>query len=133
MSSDLRAPAQIPANKLYTNLASLASTIFDGQGVATSNITAWSQVPANATILSGSAGSVVLRDMGKTVYLPAGSTSATQSTVLRKVQLVTNTSVAGPVPTGTGIDAGYFTGYIQMGGLTYGGGNGSAAPVARLN
>ncbi len=124
MSSDLRAPAQIPANKLYVNTSGIQSSIFDETGA---NKVTW---VVDRTAIQ-TAGGAVLRDMGKTVYLPAGSTSATQSTVLRKVQLVTNTSVAGDAASST--DAGYLTGYIQIGGMTYGGGNGAIAPVARLN
>jgi hypothetical protein len=127
MSSEHREPAQMPANKLYVNIAAINSTIFDGSGVAAANIMPWVTANATASGQLATAGSAILRDMGKTVYLPAGSTSAMKSTVLRKVQLVTAAGTSGA-------DAdGYLTGFIEIGGLTYGGGNGVAAKVARLN
>ncbi len=135
MSSESRAPSQIPANKLYVNIAAINSTIFDGSGVATSNILPWVTSDATAAGLLSTAGMAVLRDMGKTVYLPATGAGAQYSTVLRKVQLVTPSSVGG---TDTAGPSGYLTGYIQLGGMTYGGGQGfasaaTAARVARLN
>jgi len=79
--------------------------------------------------------------MGKTIYLPTPTVVPVGavpgiSTVLRKVQLVP-TGARGTYGTGGSYAVGgvpdYFTGYIQLGGLTYGGGNGTAARVARLN
>jgi hypothetical protein len=146
MSSEVRAPSQIPANKLYINVGSLLSTITDTNlsTVYWNNSAAAGPIgSANKTIAGylSTAGTAVLRDMGKTVYLP-GPTSATVSTVLRKVQLVVPnfpggvTGDSGFTPAGTMGAGDYFTGYIQLGGLTYGGGAGSGAgfaPVARLN
>jgi hypothetical protein len=79
------------------------------------------------------AGAAVLRDMGKYVYLPAPA-GASQSTILRKVQLVPSGAqgyygVGGAAGTATE----YFTGYISLGGQSFGGGNGVATAVARLN
>jgi hypothetical protein len=131
MTSVERSPVQIPANKLYINVAGIQSTIYDGLGTASSNIVPWvNQVGALST-----QGAVVLRDMGKYVYLPgSASGGASQSTILRKVQLVPQ---AGQGYYGTGGDAAttteYFTGYIVLGGQTYGGGNGNPTAVARLN
>ncbi len=122
MSSEHRAPSQVPANKLYVNIAAIQSSIYQEDGVTRSP---W-VVGAGPVGQLSTPGSAILRDMGKTVYLPAGSTAAVQSTVLRKVQLVTSTSVGGDDPV-------YLTGYIEIGGMTYGGGNGVAAKVARLN
>lgn len=135
MTSIERSLAQIPANKLYINVGPIQSTIYDGVGVAASNVAPWvTQVGALST-----AGAVVLRDMGKYVYLP-GSTSggASQSTILRKVQLVPEGS-QGYYGTGAGTGAlpgsatEYYTGYIVLGGQTYGGGDGNPTAVARLN
>ena len=80
--------------------------------------------------------SLVLRDMGKTVYLPgpeivdSNSSSAAGyiSSVFRKVQYIP------PDTTGTGSADGinYYTGYIRLGGVTYGGGTGVPTGVARL-
>jgi hypothetical protein len=133
MSSEHRAPSQVPANKLYVNVGSIVSSITD---VSLSTVQ-WSDDTIGGVSVPGllsTAGSAILRDMGKTVYLPAGRTSANVSTVLRKVQLIVpGVNVGGDVDT-TGAGAGdYLTGYIQMGGLTYGGGNGTFAKVARLN
>jgi hypothetical protein len=127
MSSVERATSQIPANKLYVNVVAIQSTIYDGAGVKAAWVTS---VGALST-----PGAVVLRDMGKSVYLPSDNTGAFQSTILRKIQLVPsglNTTVNG---VGGASTAGteYFTGYISLGGQTYGGGNGVATGVARLN
>ena len=132
---------QIPSNKLYVNLAAIQSSITD------SNLSSVSWV-TNAGALGqlSTAGAAILRDMGKTIYLPSPSVTATStrgsiSTVLRKVQLVPS-GAAGTYGTGGagtnrngsgGAVPDYYTGYIQLGGLTYGGGNGTAARVARLN
>lgn len=127
MSSAVREPSQIPINKLYVNVAAIHSSIFDATGVTRA---AWvTGVPALET-----AGSAVLRDMGKTLYLPNPS-GASQSTVMRKIQLVPSGTYGS---FGTGGASGtegteFYTGYISLGGQTYGGGDGSAARVARLN
>jgi hypothetical protein len=83
------------------------------------------------------AGGAILRDLGKTVYQPNPSVYnvlGSQSTIYRKVQLIT-TGNNGYY--GTGGDAAYYTGYICLGGQTYGGGNGnggvSVQPWVRLN
>jgi hypothetical protein len=71
--------------------------------------------------------------MGKNVYLPdptVPTVVGSQDVILRKVQLV-----RAPVG-GTAQDAAtqsYYTGYIRLGGQTYGGGNGIPTGVARLN
>jgi hypothetical protein len=131
MSSEHRAPSQVPANKLYVNIASIVSSIVD----TNLSSVAWCTETVNGVSVPGllsTTGSAVLRDMGKTVYLPAGSTAASVSTVLRKVQLVAPGS-AGGVAGAAGTSTEFLTGYIQLGGLTYGGGNGVPAKVARLN
>jgi hypothetical protein len=132
---------QLPSNKLYVNLAAIQSSITD------SNLSSVSWV-TNAGALGqlSTAGAAILRDMGKTIYLPSPTNVPTSavagiSTVLRKVQLVPSggagsygTGGAGTNSSGSGgAVPDYFTGYIQLGGLTYGGGNGTAARVARLN
>ncbi len=139
MSSEFRAASQVPANKLYVNVASVASTIFQVDG---SSKALWVN-DATALGMLSTAGAAVLRDMGKTVFV-GGTTSAQKSTVLRKVQLVfpasaANTSVGGDgVTTGTALAGTEFmTGYIHMGGLTAGGTTevfgAQSARVARLN
>lgn len=130
MSSAIRVPSQIPVNKLYVNLKSVPSSIVDTNLSPVSWTTAFSPLTT--------AGNTVLRDMGKTVYLPAVS-GASQSTVLRKIQLVPS-GASGYFGTGAGTGAAadggaqeYYTGYIELGGQTYGGGNGVPAGFVRLN
>jgi hypothetical protein len=128
--------SQLPANKLYINLININSTIVDSNNVPVP----WLVYQPVAGPLS-TAGAVVLRDMGKNVYLPDPTVTTgvgANSTILRRVQLVTtgtngyygtgNTSVA---VAGSGTD--FFTGYIRLGGQTYGGGTGIPTGVARLN
>lgn len=129
---------QLPSNKLYVNLAGIQSSITD------SNLSSVAWVTSVGAL--STAGAAILRDMGKTIYLPSPSVVPTSavggiSTVLRKVQLVPSgaagsygTGGAGTNTSGSGgAVPDYYTGYIQLGGLTYGGGNGTAARVARLN
>ena len=139
MTSLQSAYSQIPSNKLYVNVGSIVSSITD------SNLStvAWG-VPLRILGLLSTPGAAILRDMGKTIYLPSPTAVpvgavAGISTVLRKVQLVPTNGVStlGSYGTGGSYAVGgvpdYYTGYIQLGGLTYGGGNGSAARVARLH
>jgi hypothetical protein len=129
---------QLPSNKLYVNIGAIQSTITDSN---LSSVTWVTSVGALST-----AGACILRDMGKTIYLPSPSVVPVGavggiSTVLRKVQLVPSgargsygTGGGGTNVSGSGgAVPDYYTGYIQLGGLTYGGGNGTAARVARLN
>ena len=129
---------QLPSNKLYVNIGAIQSTITD------SNLSSVAWVTGVGAL--STAGACILRDMGKTIYLPSPTRVATSavggiSTVLRKVQLVPSgaagsygTGGAGTNTSGSGgAVPDYYTGYIQLGGLTYGGGNGTAARVARLN
>ena len=127
MTSVFSEKSQIPANKLYTNLASAPSSITLADGVT---VVPW------LTGRTATAGALVVRDMGKSAFLPdinVPSASGSQSTILRKVQLVPS---AGVGYFGTGGAAGttseFFTGYIRIGGQTYGGGNGVQTFV-RLN
>ena len=143
MSSVLAAPAQIPANKLYVNFLPSASTITDSNG----NLVPWLSQTGVAAALA-TAGGAILRDLGKTVYGPSPtvpSAIGSQSTIYRKVQLVT-TGANGYYGTGDNGGLTYYTGYISLGAQTYGGGNGQAigntvvgtpagipAPWVRLN
>ena len=72
--------------------------------------------------------------MGKTVYVPdptVPASAGSQSTLLRKVQLVTGyygTGAAGSGLAGaSGSTTEYYTGYIKLGAQTYGGGGDPAA------
>ena len=134
MTSVYAAPAQIPANKLYTNIVNAASTITDTLG----NVVPWATNPttqagSNVLGLLSTPGAAVLRDLGKTVYQPNPvnyNLLGSVSTIYRKVQLVTPGALGYY---GTGGDATYYTGYIPLGGVTYGGGSGVAGGWVRLN
>ena len=128
--------AQIPANKLYVNIASVISTIVDSNN----NPVPWAASPTASGVLQA-AGAALFRDMGRTVYLPnptVATSVGSQSTILRRVQFVTP-STAGAYGTGdsilsvSGSDTDYYCGYIRLGGQTYGGGGAGFTPVARLN
>jgi hypothetical protein len=141
MTSLQSAYAQIPSNKLYVNIGDARSTITD-INLSTPSILG---APGPIATALTTAGLCILRDMGKTVYLPAPSAVGTSavggiSTVLRKVQVVPSGAngsygVGGPISVGGVPDA--YTGYIQIGALTYGGGNGvgTLGPIrfVRLN
>ena len=133
----------IPGNKLWVNLAAIQSSIVDSNN----NPVTWalfnSGPGANFALgLLSTPGQAVLRDMGKDLYLPLGTTPTSAggySTILRSVQLVTsgtngyygtgNTSSAVP-----GSDTDFYTGYIRLNAGTYGGGGqGLPTPVARIN
>jgi hypothetical protein len=136
MSSFARGSDQMSANKLYINIASMVDGIYDASG----NVLDWSN---GETMDLSTTGAVLLRDMGKTVYLPSSTTPTAigaQSTILRKVQLVPSgihgyygTGAAASGTGSAGASGEYYTGYISLGGLTYGGGNGVPSKVARLN
>jgi hypothetical protein len=116
---------QIPPNKLWTNVAPIQSSIVDSNNVKVPWV-----VDSVAQVLK-TPGAAVLRDMGKNVYLPdptVPSLLGSQSTVLRKVQLV-----LPPGGTAQSSDASYYTGYIRLGGQTYGGGDAQPTAVARIN
>ncbi len=123
MSSVERAPRQVPVNALYTNIVAAQSSVYDASGLGRAG---WvSAVGALST-----PGAALFRDMGKTVYVPSPTvpTSAgSQSTILRKVQLVTGFYGTGaPATNGIagapGSTTEYYTGYIKLGAQTYGGG-----------
>jgi hypothetical protein len=79
--------------------------------------------------------------MGRYIYRPdptVPTSVGSQSSIMRKVQLVTQgtngyygTGNSGVAVAGSGTD--FFTGYIRLGGQTYGGGTGVPTGVARLN
>jgi len=141
MTSIGRRPNQIQQNKLWVNFASLTSSIVDSNN----NIVPWavSGVAANYYPLGllSTAGSAVLRDMGRNVYLPDPNITTAvgaQSTVLRRVQLVP-TGTNGYYGTGdvssalAGTETDFLCGYIRFGGQTYAGGTGVPTGVVRLN
>lgn len=141
MTSLQSAYSQIPSNKLYVNFINASSNITD------SNLSTQFLTGPVATALA-TPGLCILRDMGKTIYLPSPSAVPVSaaggiSTVLRKVQIIPSGVDGyygvGGAGTSNGVTD-YFTGYIQIGALTYGGGNGRGAggvsntiKFARLN
>ena len=125
----------IPPNKLWTNLASIASSIVDSNN----NPAPWVVAPLAQGLVTP--GGAVLRDMGRDIYLPntnVPTAVGSQSSIFRRVQLVVSTT-GGYYGTGdvnvavAGSDTDYFTGYIRLGGQTYAGGGGPPTPVARIN
>jgi hypothetical protein len=139
MTSVLSAYSQIPNNKMYINIGDIRSTIYDTNGVPVT----WTGY--NAAILNAlsTPGSALLRDMGKTVYIPDPTIPSSAngiSTILRKIQYVPQGANGiygtGAAASGTAAPGGvqeYYTGYIRLGGMTYGGGDGTATAVARIN
>ena len=135
MTSVLHYNNQIPMNKLYINFTAIQSTIVDSNN----NVVPWVVSPVAGGL--STAGAAVLRDMGRNVYIPdpnLATSVGSQSTVLRRVQLVT-TGTNGYYGTGdastalAGSETDFYCGYIRLGGQTYGGGTGVATPVARIN
>jgi hypothetical protein len=126
MSSAVREPSQIPNNKLYINVGAIQSTIYQEPSTV---LTSVSWVTSFGQL--STAGTTILRDMGKTVYLGTVNGGASQSSIFRKVQLVTNAAGGGTGQVSG--DTSYLTGYISLGGQTFGGGDASATRVARLN
>lgn len=133
MSSVESFPRQIPVNALYTNIAPVQSSIFLSDGLTRAG---W---VVNFNNLS-TAGSALFRDLGNTVYVPnptVPTTVGSQSTILRKVQLVTGyygtgqaAGTGGTTPGSAGSTTEYYTGYIKLGAQTYGGGGDPAAAAA---
>jgi hypothetical protein len=134
MSSAHSQKNQVSANKLYINITAVQSTIVD------TNLSTVSWVVGNTALAT--AGGAVFRDMGKTVYLPDPTTASSangQSTILRKIQLIPS-GTNGVYGTGAGTGGAaaggaqeYYTGYIRLGGQTYGGGDGFPTGCAMLN
>jgi hypothetical protein len=135
MSSVLSQKAQVPANKLYINITGVQSSIVDTNLAPVSWVNSFTQL--------STAGTSVFRDMGKTVYIPDPTTASSangQSTILRKIQYVpqgangvygTGAAASGNAAPGGAQE--YYTGYIRLGGQTYGGGDGTPTGVARIN
>lgn len=133
---------QVAPNALYINLVAAQSSIVDSNNVPVTWALLNSSAGANAALgLLSTPGSAVLRDMGRQNIRPDPTIPTSvggQSTILRKVQLVT-TGTNGYFGTGNNAGAGagtntdFYTGYIRLGGFTFGGGNGIASGFARLN
>ena len=135
MSSVGSEKSQVNTNALYINLVNIQSQIVD----ANLSTVAWA---AGVSALT-TPGAAVLRDMGKTVYLPdptASSSANGVSSILRKVQYVPSGAAGvygtGAAASGAGAAGGaqeFYTGYIRLGAVTYGGGTGVPTGVVRIN
>jgi len=134
MTSVIGGYNQVPPNSLYINLVAVQSSIVDSNN----NPVPW--VVAYGAL--STAGTVLFRDMGRTNVLPNPTTPTSvggQSTLLRKVQLVTTGPAGGYYGTGNssicgaGTNTDFYTGYIKLGGFTFGGGTGVPSGFARLN
>ena len=143
MTSVLAGYKQLQPNALYINVTSVMSTIVDSNNV----LVPWLQgnVPgANYALLglASTPGSLVLRDMGTNLLRPnptVPTSVGSESTIYRRVQVVTSGGVGGYYGTGdssasvSGSQSDYYCGFISLGAQTYAGGNGIPTGVARLN
>jgi len=110
---------------MYINIASVHGQIYNADGT----VAQWAATNLDPiSTVFGTPGHAIFRDMGKVVYLPSGGNNS--STILRKVQYVPANSENG---TGGSPENDYYTGYIRIGGMTYGGGDGVPTPVARIS
>jgi len=115
--SVLRSVAQINQSKYFINVSSCYDAVYSVNlttGAATTLVSqaSWFSSLAAYNNLS-SAGQVVLKDMGRSIFV------STQSTVYRKVQMVSPIGSFGGVLGQTGTNAAapfdYGTGYIELG------------------
>jgi hypothetical protein len=125
---------QVPPNSLYINLVAVQSSIVDSNN----NPVPW--VVAYGAL--STAGTVLFRDMGRQNIRPDPTVPTSvggQSSIFRKVQLVTTGGAGGYYGTGNssicgaGSGTDFYTGYIKLGGFTFGGGVGIPSGFARLN
>jgi hypothetical protein len=138
MSSVHTAPRSIPANTLWTNLKAVTATsVVDISGAGVSWFRSSNGVAgADFSTIGFNVGGVLLRDMGKNVFFPAlttGNAVGMTSSIYRKVQWVSQSNATGFYGTGSDSNLQYFTGYIPLGGQTYGGGTGVPSGFVRAN
>jgi hypothetical protein len=132
MSSVMRSPSQTSGPRFFINVSSCLNAIYS------LNATTGAATPLNSqnswfsTLLThnnvSTPGQVIVKDMGRSVFV------STQSTVYRKVQLVTPRGVGGAFgEAGTTNGTDFATGYIELGWFDgAGGGNtvGSTGAIA---
>lgn len=94
-------------NTLYVNTCPIQSSILQ------TNLSTVSWANLETLPYLSTAGAVLLRDMGKTIYIPdSKDPSSSENIILRKVQLVTDFNTKSIVY-GENVD--YYTGYIRIG------------------
>ena len=136
--SVLRAPTQLTQSKFFINVSSCYDAIYSvnpatGAVTALQSQLSWFSSLAACNNVS-TAACVVLKDMGRSIYV------STQSTVYRKVQMVspigTFGGIVGQTGTSTTAPFDYGTGYIELGWFDGNGGSsvtpGGAAAAAGL-
>jgi len=129
--SVMRAPAQINQSKFFINVSSCHNAIFS-LNAANGAVPLNSQAGWFSSLIAynnvSTPGQVIVKDMGRSVFV------STQSTVYRKVQLVTPRGPGGAFgETGTANGTDFATGYIELGwfdGAAGGNSYGSQGTVA---
>ena len=127
MSSVMRSPSQTSGPRFFINVSSCHNAIFslnaangavplNTQGGWFSSLMAYNNV--------STPGQVIVKDMGRSVFV------STQSTVYRKVQLVSPRGPGGAFgETGTTNGTDFATGYIELGWFDGAGGGNSYGSV----
>jgi len=134
MSSVMRSPSQTSGPRFFINVSSCHNAIFSLNPTTGAATTLNSQNSWFSTLLThnnvSTPGQVIVKDMGRSVFV------STQSTVYRKVQLVTPRGPGGTFgEAGTTNGTDFATGYIELGwfdgaggGNTVGGAGTAAGP-----
>ena len=123
----MRSPSQTSGPRFFINVSSCHNAIFSLNPTTGAATTLNSQNSWFSTLLThnnvSTPGQVIVKDMGRSVFV------STQSTVYRKVQLVTPRGVGGAFgEAGTTNGTDFATGYIELGWFDgAGGGNGVAS------
>lgn len=94
-------------NTMYVNTGPVQSSIL----TANLSTVAWASLESLPYL--STAGAVLLRDMGKTLYIPdPKDPSSSNNIILKKVQLITDFNTKTAM---YGESADYYTGYIRIG------------------
>jgi len=128
----MRSPSQTSGPRFFINVSSCHNAIFSLNPTTGAATTLNSQNSWFSTLLThnnvSTPGQVIVKDMGRSVFV------STQSTVYRKVQLVTPRGPGGAFgETGTANGTDFATGYIELGwfdGAAGGNTTGSQGAVA---
>jgi hypothetical protein len=132
MSSVMRSPSQTSGPRYFINVSSCHNAIFSLNATTGAATTLNSQGGWFSSLVAynnvSTPGQVIVKDMGRSVFV------STQSTVYRKVQLVTPRGVGGAFgESGTANGTDFATGYIELGwfdGAAGGNGYGTQGGVA---